>query len=41
MSVSMNKVKKTLITVFVDINFMTHQPLVEFQEHKHIDILKW
>lgn len=38
---SIMKVNKTSIIVFVGINIMTHHPLVEFQEHKHIDILKW
>lgn len=32
---------KTLMIVFVGIKFMTHHLLVEFQEQKHIDILKW
>lgn len=38
---SIMKEDKTLIIVFIGMNFMTHHPLAEFQEHKHIDILKW
>lgn len=38
---SIMNVNKTLMIVFVGINFMTYHPCVEFQEHKHIDILKW
>lgn len=35
------EVNKTLMVVFAGTKFMTHHLLVEFQEHKHIDILKW
>lgn len=41
MPVSIMKVKKMMIKVFVDLNFMIHHPRVELQENKHIDILKW
>lgn len=41
MPVSIMKVKKMMIKVFVGLNYMIHHPQVELQENKHIDILKW